>query len=157
MMAELWGDVERDLDAARLHFGMAVDLFPDIRSAQPGRARYAATMAFLHAMQSGYTSFESGVKRLLALLDEPLPKGASWHGDLVRRLGTPMPGARPALLEGPALKRAVTNLLGFRHVAMHVDDEFDVERGALAIRDAEVFLSEILPAFARFRAEIDPD
>ena len=156
-MTMLWDDVDRDLVSARRHFGMGVALFADLRASTPGRDRYAAMMAFLHAMQSGYTSFEAGTKRLLTMLDEPLPTGAEWHEDLVRRIAVPVLGSRPALLDDRALHLAVSGLLGFRHVAAHVDDELDDDRAAVAVRHAETFLAGIGPSLARFRATIDPD
>ena len=156
-MAMLWNDVERDLASSQRHFSLAVDLFDEIQDVVPSRDHYVRTMGFLHAMQSGYTSFEAGMKRLLALLDEPLPTGSEWHKALLRRLEEPAPGSRPALVEEPALKRALRGLLAFRHVAAHVYDEFDVDRAALAVQHARVFLVGIGPALARFRATVDPD
>ena len=157
MMAMLWSDVDRDIASSRRHFEMGIALFADLREAEPGRGSYVGTMSFLHAMQSGYTSFEAGMKRLLALLDEPLPKGADWHKALVSRLSEPSPGSRPALLDEATLRRAVNGLLRFRHVAAHVYDDFDEDRAALAVRYAETFLAGIGSALARFRAVIDPD
>ena len=71
--AMLWNDVERDLASSQRHFSLAVDLFDELQDVVPSRDQYVRTLGFLHAMQSGYTSFEAGMKRLLALLDEPLP------------------------------------------------------------------------------------
>lgn len=156
-MAMLWNDVERDLASSRRHFTLAVEVFDELHDMLQSREQYVRTMGFLHAMQSGYTSFEAGIKRLLALLDEPLPTGSDLHKALLRRLEEPAPGSRPALIEEPALKRALRGLLAFRHVAAHVYDEFDRDRAALAVKDARVFLAGIDPALARFRAIVDPD
>lgn len=157
MMAARWADIERDIASSRRHFGRSVALFSDLREAKPEQDSYAVTMAFLDAMQSGYASFEAAMKRLLNLLDEPLPAGSEWHEDLLLQLATAEPGSRPALIDEPALRRAAQGLLGFRHVAAHVYDDFDEDRAALAVRDAEIFLDGIGPALARFRAAIDPD
>ena len=156
-MAMLWRDVERDLASSQRHFALAVDLFDEVRDGMASRDQYVRSMGFLHAMQSGYTSFEAGMKRLLALLDEPLPAGAEWHKALLRRLEEAAPGSRPALVDEPALQRALRGLLAFRHVATHVYDDFDRQRATLAVQDARVFLAGIGPAFARFRATVDPD
>ena len=94
------------------------------------------------------------MKRLLALLGEPLPSGSDWHTALVQRIATADVGSRPAILDDAVLVRAVS---GLRHVAAHAYDEFDEDRAALAARDAETFLAEIDPTLARFRAIIDPD
>ena len=156
-MAMLWNDIERDLTSSRRHFTLAIDTYENLQTAQPGKDHDVRTMGFLHAMQSGYTSFEAGMKRLLALLDEPLPAGSDWHKALLRRLEEPVTGFRPALVEEPALKSALRGLLAFRHVAAHVYDDFDQGRAALAVQDARVFLAGIDPALARFRANVDPD
>ena len=156
-MAMLWNDIERDLASSQRHFTLAVEMFDEIHDAAPSREQYVRTMGFLHAMQSGYTSFEAGMKRLLALIDEPLPTGSEWHKALLRRLEEPAPGSRPALIEDPALKRALRGLLAFRHVAAHVYDDFDQDRAALAVQNARVFLAGIDPALAGFRRIVDPD
>ena len=101
-MAMLWRDVERDLASSQRHFALAVDLFDEVRDGMASRDQYVRSMGFLHAMQSGYTSFEAGMKRLLALLDEPLPAGAEWHKALLRRLEEAAPGAPPARGAEPA-------------------------------------------------------
>ena len=156
-MAMLWSDIERDLASSQRHFTLAVEMFDEVHDAVPSREQYVRTMGFLHAMQSGYTSFEAGMKRLLGLLDEPLPMGPEWHKALLRRLEEPALGSRPALVEDPALRRALHGLLAFRHVAAHVYDEFDGDRAALAAQNARVFLAGIGPALASFRAIVDPD
>ena len=113
-------------------------------------------MASLRAVQSGYTSFEASLTRLFALLDEPRPSGPEWQKDLVRRIAEPVPGARPASLDEPKLRRAINGLLGFRPVAAHVYDEVDPDRAAVAVHEAETFPAGIGPALARFRAVVDP-
>ncbi len=50
-------------------FSLAVDVCDELQDVMPNRDQYVRTMGFLHAMQSGYTSFEAGMKRLLALLE----------------------------------------------------------------------------------------
>ena len=157
MMAALWEGVARDVASSKRHFGMAVELFRDVEEGVPGKERYRQTMAFLHAMFAGYTSFEAGMKRLLSIVDEPLPKDAEWHKSLLRQVSNPVAGSRPAVVGGRALSKALAGLLGFRHVAAHVYDEFDADRAALAVDNARVYLAEIDGAIARFRAVIDPD
>ena len=157
MMAALWSDVDDDIASSRHHFTMAIDIFDRLARIAPGRDRYMVTAAFMHAMLAGYTSFESGMKRLLLMMEEPLPTGGRSHADLVRRISESQEGLRPAILPELALQRAVQGLMGFRHVAAHAYDLFDEDRAALAARDAETFLAGIGPALARFRAIIDPD
>ena len=157
MMAELWGDIERDLESSRRHFTMAVEGFAQVQAASNDRERYFRRAAFMHAMLAGYTSFENAMRRLTALLDEPLPTGHDWHRTLIDRLAEPIEGQRPVVLEGERLLIAIDALRGFRHVAAHAYDRFDEERAAVAVHKAEIFVSEIMPVLARFRAAFDPD
>lgn len=84
MTALLWDDIQGDLVSAKKHFAQAVALYVT------GVGDYLTSMAFQHAMQSGYTSFEAAMKRLLHLIDEPLPRGMRvrrGHRPAHRRLG----------------------------------------------------------------------
>lgn len=49
MMALLWDDIQEDLTSAKGHFAQAVTLY------RTGVGDYVSSMAFQHAMQSGYT------------------------------------------------------------------------------------------------------
>jgi hypothetical protein len=121
MMAECWRDIADDISAATRHFQAAVELFRTGGHDPATSAGYRDVMAFQHAMQSGYTSFELALRRLLALLDEAVPQGPDWPSALLRRLSKPLEGSRPAVL-GEPLARAADELLRFRHVAMHSYD-----------------------------------
>lgn len=156
MMAALWSDVDADIGSALRHFGQAVRLFREERFSGIAPPGYLDEMAFLHAMQSGYTSFEAGMKRVLALIDEELPKGGDSHAALLGRLHQDLPGSRPAIIDD-VLFGAADILRRFRHVAIHAYDHFDRARAALAVQAAETFLAGIEPAIARFRTVIDPD
>ena len=158
MMAILWKDIERDISSSRHHFSRAIEILRPGWSLEDQEAYYFGTMAFMHAMLAGYTSFEAAMKRLLSMLDEPIPSGFDWHAVLLRRLGEPsIAGSRPALLDSKVLLRAADRLRAFRHVASHNYDNFDEERAAIAVNAADLFLTEIDPAIARFRTAIDPD
>ena len=156
MMVELWGDIESDMSSTQRHLSNGVALFR-LRGFGTGASPDEVDeMAFMHMMQSGYTSFEAGLKRILTPVGEELPQGSRSHADLLRRFRTSGVGARPALLD-ETLFRAATELRKFRHVAIHTYDYLDYDRAALLVRDADVFLARIGPALARFRAAIDPD
>ncbi|HEX4767856.1 MAG TPA: hypothetical protein VH414_16450 [Lichenihabitans sp.] len=96
------------------------------------------------------------MRRLLTLIEEPVPSGSEWHKDLVELIIHPVPDLRPAIIDDRKLARALSQLRGFRHVATHVYNEFDRDPAALAVKAAETFLAGIEPAIARFRAVIDP-
>lgn len=156
MMAALWSDVFDDLASAKKHFQQAVAIFSEGALKTRSEPDYVHEMAFLHAMQSGYTSFETGLKRIFSLLDEALPVGRDSHAALLKRASRPLEASRPAILD-PALFGAASELRGFRHVAMHTYDYFDADRAAAAVKAAQTFLTHLDPAIARFRAAIDPD
>ena len=118
---------------------------------------YFQTMGFMHSMMAGYTSFETGMKRLLSMLDELIPSTFDSHVALVRRLAANDIPTRPAVLDRADLHRAIDRLRGFRHVAAHVYDFFNEDLARLAVGDAKIFVAEIGPAIDRFRAAIDPD
>lgn len=157
MTAELWRDVERDIESSKRHFAMAIDGFAEVKHSSSERERYFARAAFMHAMLAGYTSFENAMKRLTGLLDEQLPTGRDWHRTLIDRLAEPVVGQRPAVLDDQRLLAAIDALRGFSHIAAHAYDRFDEDRAALAVHKAEVFVKAIGEALARFRAAIDPD
>ncbi len=156
MTAALWADIDHDMQLARRHLGRAVDMLRSHRLDGGDAEDDTDEVAFKYRMLGGYTAFESALKRLLLMLDEEAPRGSQSHADLLRRFRTATPGSRPALLD-ERLYRAADELRKFRHVAIHVYDDLDLDRAALLVRDAEIFLSEIGPALARFRAAIDPD
>ena len=155
MMAMLWGDIDADLSSAKRHYREALGLFGLPIFAIARAPDYLHEMAFLHAMQCGYTSFEAALKRLLVLIDEDLPQGGDTHKSLLDRARRSAEGMRPAIVDA-SLYRATNTLRGFRHVAIHTYDDFDLDRAALAVKAAGVFLAEIDPAIAKFRAVIDP-
>jgi len=156
MMAALWSDVDAEIASAVKHFDRGVKLFRSDRFAPGVVTDYYDEMAFLHAMQCGFTSFESALKRMFALLAEELPRGRDSHAALLQRAARPLTGLRPAVLD-EALFNASDELRRFRHVAIHTYDFLDKDRAALTVKAAEVFLANIGPALARFRAVIDPD
>ncbi len=155
MMAALWSDVEDDLASARHHFSMAVALFDREGFAARPPDDYYETMAVLHAMQSGYTAFEAGLKRVFLMLGEDLPVGGDSHALMLKRAARPMPGVRPAILS-QALLRACNELRGFRHVAMHLYDRIEMSKAAPAIAAARLFVDAIGPALSAFRTAIGP-
>lgn len=56
---------------------------------------YTEVMAFQHAMQAGYTSFEVGLRRAFAMIGEALPQRPDWHAVLLRRAASALENGRP--------------------------------------------------------------
>lgn len=155
MMALLWDDILADVTSSKTHFRHAVEMFDAGLATGDARARYAAAMAFQHAMQAGYTSFESAMRRLLTLLDEPLPIGPDAHAALLRRLGRPAQGSRPAVFDAATLAQ-LSELRRFRHVAMHAYDDFTPGRAAGPVEAARAYVVAIDSTLDWFRTAIDP-
>ena len=156
MMAALWSDIEQDLASSQHHLTQALLIFPRCDFRDVETADYVPIAAFMHAMQSGYTAFEAALKRIFAMLDEPLPVGSDWHAAMLRRAGRALEGSRPAILDKQLLD-AADELRRFRHVAMHLYDRLNADKAAKALDAAKIFLVGIDPAIARLRAVIDPD
>lgn len=149
-----WFEVEEDVAAAVRHFGMSVKLFAAGGFDGDGIGAYAARMALMHAMQSGRTSLESALVRVLDLLGEEAPSGRDWQADLIRRVSRGIAG-RPAILP-PDLARAAGETRRFRHVAMRGYGSFDLELSRPSVLAASVVARGIGAAILAFRAAIDP-
>jgi hypothetical protein len=80
-----WIEVDDDIAAACLHFGNAARLYDEGGLGAPDLSGYRARMALLYAMQSGHTSLEAALKRILDILGEEPPAGDQSHSQLVRR------------------------------------------------------------------------
>ncbi|WP_332683250.1 hypothetical protein [Bosea sp. (in: a-proteobacteria)] len=156
MMAERWSDIKADIAAAKRHFAAAVRISEQATFDLDNESHYDAAMALQHAMLAGYTSFELGLRRILALLGEDPPIGPDWHAALVRRVATPIENGRPAIIS-LSLSRDIGELMRFRQVAMHSYDDFDFERAKAAVAAATRFVAGIEGEIAAFRAVIDPD
>lgn len=90
-----WFEIDAAVDAAVRHFQGAIALFARLPTATDEIGRYGLEMGFMHAMQSGHTSLETTLLRLLDLFGEEAPTGARWHADLIARAKV---GDRPALI-----------------------------------------------------------
>ena len=154
-----WLDVDLEIADAVSHFDKAVRLHAMGGFDAEGLMGYQASMALMHAMQSGHTSLEGALLRILAILGEGRPTGERWHEDLVRRAGTPLSGAlaRPAILPAPVVAD-VEETRRFRHKAARGYNSFDPSRAMPAIEAARRLAGSLAPAVAAFRLVIDgPD
>ncbi|HEY1411562.1 MAG TPA: hypothetical protein VGF36_05445, partial [Rhodopila sp.] len=116
--------------------------------------RYLVQMAFMHAMQTGHTSLETALLRMLDLCGEAPPTGAAWRADLIRRVAGPVAG-RPAILNR-TVEQAADMTRRFRNVAVHAYDTFDYIQAAESVESASLLISQLAPEIARFRQAIDP-
>lgn len=150
-----WLDVADDIDSAAHHFKMAVRIFELGDLNGDDLEAYRNRMAFLQAMQSGYTSLEGGLERVLDILGEEKPAGSDFHAALVRRVSREIPGKRPAILDG-AIAAAVDETRRFRHVARKNYNGFEVTEAVRAVEAARTVSSGIAATIALFKDTIDP-
>lgn len=154
MSAGRWFEIATDAAAAAEHFARSVDLFRAGGFADDSLDGYRARMALMHAMQSGHTSLESALVRVLRLIGEDVPTGGDWHADLIRRAASIVAG-RPAILPEDAA-RAANETRRFRHVAMRSYGSFDATLAEPSVRAAELLAGTFPAAIAAFRRVIDP-
>ncbi len=149
-----WFEVDTAVAAAVRHFTWAQSFYARIEGANAVEDRHLVEMAFMHAMQSGHTSLENALLRILDLCAEAAPTGATWHADLIRRAASAMAG-RPAILGG-AVVAAADLTRRFRNVAVHAYDTFDHTKAGEVVEGAGVLASLLSSEIARFRVAIDP-
>ncbi len=149
-----WIEIESDFRAACTHFTGAAELFDAGGFDETGLGGYRTSMAFLHAMQSGHTSLEAGLVRILNLLGEESPQGEFWHRDLLRRVCTAVEG-RGAILP-PDLCDHADETRRFRNVATRNYDNFAISRAEIAVDSARVLAARLQDCLSEFKIGIDP-
>lgn len=150
-----WLEIDDDLASAVRHFRNAVAIRENGLSPGDDLPSYIARMAFMQAMQAGYTSLEGAFERILEVLGEEKPTARyDYHAQLVRRVGRNIVGDRPPILEGDLLN-AVDEARKFRHVVRRSYDDFDVAKATPAIAAAKAISVGIVEAIANFRAKIE--
>lgn len=113
-------------------------------------------MAFMHAVQSGHTSLEGLLLRILDILKEERPSGDRWHRDLIRRACRKLTGsaARPAILSEP-LYEAIDETRRFRNLAVRNYDRFRIEKAAATVSAARVIADGLANEITLFMKAID--
>ena len=155
MRDERWIEVEADFQSAVRYFEKARKLYALGTSARDDEQEDTYALAFMHAMQAGHTSLESGLVRIMKMVDEVPPEGDGWHADLAKRMSEPIEGKRPAFF-APDLARAADLPRRFRHVAARTYDDFNWEDARRPVEAAQVVVSSLMRAFEGFREGLDP-
>lgn len=146
-----WIEIESAIASSVRHFRGALTIHGN---AEPDAIDYSTEMAFLHAMQSGHTSLESALVRILGLFQEQVPAGAEWHADLIARAGKRV-GERPPILS-PELRKAADETRRFRHIAVRAYDAFEWYRASAAVASAALLSERLIDTVSAFRLETDP-
>jgi len=145
--AAAWQLVHDNFESAATHFAHAVDLYD--RTKLAGDDSYVERMAFMHAMMAGHSSAETGLKRLLGMFGEKLPDDSNWHADMIRSAALAMPH-RPAIVDA-AVAAHLQETRRFRHVAVHVYDDFEPARAGPSIEAARALKTALGDALVAFR------
>lgn len=129
----------------------AVRLWDGRGPAAPGGRRDDATRtlekALQKALRGGYSTFGRASEYVLSLAGETRPTGGQWHARLLTMVLSPS-RSRPALVPGSA--GDLRELRLFRHVAMHGDLEFDLDRAAPTAQAARRLVATLPGAFDAF-------
>ena len=149
-----WFEIDTAITAAVRHFKGAIAIFGRLPATSHAEDLYALEMGFMHAMQSGQTSLEQALLRILDLCGEAAPTGPRWHADLIARAAYPI-GERVAILSAEAA-RAANESRQFRSIAAHAYDGFDHTRAIRAVDSAALLVSLLPPEITNFRQAIDP-
>ncbi len=149
-----WIEVEIDFQTASEHFHKAAQLYKAGGFEGDDLESYKSGMAFMHAMQSGHTSLESGLVRILKILGEEAPAGGEWHTDLIRRVSRPTDG-RPAVLTKGAGEDA-DETRRFRNIATRNYNNFRPDEAKKSVNAAARLAGCLIVELKIFRATIDP-
>jgi hypothetical protein len=155
MSDERWIEIDRDTASAVTHFLHAGQIAGDPTFTADDLTGYTAQMAFMHAMQSGDTSLEDALTRILRLLGEALPTGESWHADLIQRVAVALT-SRPAILTAD-LAESADETSRFRNRAVGSYDNFKSDRAIPAIQAAARLAAGLSAAIAAFHQVVDAD
>jgi len=109
-------------------------------------------------LHDSYCAVERVFRHIAVGIDRDLPGGSNRHIQLLRRMATPIPSVRPAVIDHQ-LERELDEFLRFRHLFRNIygfDLEWERCRGLLE-RLPSVFrrLIEQLEAFDAFLLELD--
>jgi len=149
-----WIEVEDDFQAASEHFHKANQLFEAGGFNDTGIEGYKAQMAFMHAMQSGHTSLEAGLVRIMKILGEELPDGGDWHADLIRRVSRST-SDRPAVLTEQTASHA-DETRRFRHIATKSYNNFQPQQAGRSVDAAAKLAVSLMEELNLFKSIIDP-
>jgi hypothetical protein len=155
MVDARWTDVDLELQESIKHFQWATQLFEQNQFNESDLEGYKARMAFMHAMQSGYTAFENGLLKILSILDEVHPsKIETGDAVLINRVAREITGSRPAILSSDTARYA-DELMRFRDIAGSGGSSFRPFDAEHAVAAARKLIDRILPEIYSFRTAMD--
>ena len=123
------------------------------RSAGPDAVELAALAAMLHSF---YNGVENLLKRIAVENGEELPRGDTWHRQLLEQMASPN-DARPGVI-APQLRDRLNTYLAFRHVFRH-SYTFDLRWDKMQelVLHCDETLELLQQSLERFLADADPE
>ena len=136
---------------------MAAELRADARAIAPWVQRVDAALSeaapwdedarllVAVAIHHGYGALEAGLERIARAMEGMNPSTDRWHQHLLSQMFLEMDGLRPAVLQ-EALKPALRELLGFRHLFRHA---YATPLEPVRLRELAVQFREVMPQASR--------
>lgn len=90
-------------------------LYSKIKDATPSLVELSAMATFLHNFYSGV---ENIMKRIASALDNDIPRGTSWHADLLARMSIEIARIRKNVFSQDTINE-LAEYLSFRHMFIH--------------------------------------
>lgn len=154
-----WISIKQDFASAAYHSRLACELYAspqfDAASTSEDIQTKAFLMAFLHAMQSAYTSLENGLLRILIVFEESRPMGGFWQKDLLSRAAKHV-GDRPPILDDISHKQA-DELRRFRNLVMTGYSDLDLKHAVPAVTAAYHMNQNLVKLLSQFIELVDPE
>ncbi|PWS38436.1 hypothetical protein DFH01_03905 [Falsiroseomonas bella] len=150
MTPPAWADIAADLDAALNQAALAQARARGL-AGRTGDDRSAHELAIGKHLHDAYTAAEKAVERVVEVVDGDIPRGRSFHRDLIRRAAMPIPGGRLAIISADTAA-GLEDLLGFRHVFRHVYGTFDFGRAAPNVALAATVIPRLRDEITAFAA-----
>ncbi len=147
-----WTDVSADLETAISAAQRAAAKAAGL-PALDGEAREDRELAIGKLVHDACSAAEKALERLVELVDGELPKGSSFHRDLIRRAAGPVQGGRDAMIT-PETANALARLVAFRHVFRHIYGGFEYERAASMVPLAAATIPRLRDELTAFAAAI---
>ena len=116
-MHPLAADLRADLEAAVREATMlatALGRFGQAATGHDEALRWLAVGGIASGVEKAYGGMERVLRRIAAEVDGHVPRDEAWHATLLRRMGSPLPGVREAVV-APETPSRLDVLRAFRH------------------------------------------
>jgi hypothetical protein len=154
-----WTDVQEYFCRAANHFKMSRMIFDTGGLDADDTNGYMARMALMHSMQTGYTVFEDGLKKIFTVIEEPITLGGdtwSWETALLARASKNIKSChgRPSIFS-PQFLEIAGRVRRFRHIAATDYDNFNTAEASGSVEAATLMAKNLMTEFERFREAMD--